>query len=214
MRPLHNTPSAASLSRFGLGHVRKHTPFALTLSSLHLWHSAKSLPKKRCFFGERPFCKGLEIGKGCGVLEKYTHRGAEMNNKKEAKKSGETSRKSQKTGLKQRSYDDKFKLKVMREMVCTGETLASLSKRHDVPITTISRWISTFGVTTPKQIREQVMSKNISDIERKLIEKERECEELKVRLREAQIECEIKKASLDYLSSKYHIDLKKKNDLD
>lgn len=58
-RPLHNTPSAASLSRFGLGHVRKHTPFALTLSSLHLGHSAKSLPKKRCFFGERPFCKGL-----------------------------------------------------------------------------------------------------------------------------------------------------------
>ena len=61
MRPLHNTPSAASLSRFGLGHVRKHTPFALTLSSLHLGHSAKSLPKKRCFFGERPFCKGLLI---------------------------------------------------------------------------------------------------------------------------------------------------------
>ena len=56
---MHNTPSAASLSRFGLGHVRKHTPFALTLSSLHLWHSAKSLPKKRCFSGERPFCKGL-----------------------------------------------------------------------------------------------------------------------------------------------------------
>ena len=59
MRPLHNTPSAASLSRFGLGHVRKHTPFVLTLSSLHLGYSAKSLPKKRCFFGERPFCKGL-----------------------------------------------------------------------------------------------------------------------------------------------------------
>ena len=99
-------------------------------------------------------------------------------------------------------------------MVCTGETLASLSKRHDVPITTISRWISTFGITSPKRIREQVVSKNISDIERKFIEKERECEELKVRLREAQIECEIKKASLDYLSSKYHIDLKKKIDLD
>ena len=61
MRPLHNTPSAASLSRFGLGHVRKHTPFALTLSSLHLGHSAKSLPKKHRFFGERPFCKGLLI---------------------------------------------------------------------------------------------------------------------------------------------------------
>ncbi len=45
--------------RFGLGHVRKHTPFALTLSSLHLGYSAKSLPKKRRFFGERPFCKGL-----------------------------------------------------------------------------------------------------------------------------------------------------------
>ncbi|OFR34873.1 hypothetical protein HMPREF2890_05755, partial [Porphyromonas sp. HMSC065F10] len=145
----------------------------------------------------------------CGVLEKYTHRGEKMNTKKEAKKSGETSRKSQKTGRTQKSYDDKFKLKVLREMVCTGETLASLSKRHDVPITTISRWISTFGITTPKQIREQVMSKNISDIERKLIEKERECEELKVRLREAQIKYEIKKASLDYLSSKYHIDLKK-----
>lgn len=53
------------------------------------------------------------------------------------------------------------------------------------------------------------MSKNISDIERKLIEKECECEELKVSLRESQIECEIKKASLDYLSAKYHIDLKK-----
>ena len=150
----------------------------------------------------------------CGVLEKYTHGRAEMNNKKEAKKSGDTSRKSPKTGLKQRSYSDKFKLKVMREMVCTGETLAALSKRHDVPITTISRWISTFGITTPKQIREQVMSKNISDIERRLIEKERECEELKVRLREAQIGYEIKKASLDYLCSKYHIDLKKKIDLD
>lgn len=48
------------------------------------------------------------------------------------------------------------------------------------------------------------MSKNISDIERKLIEKELECEELKVRLRESQIECEIKKASLDHLSAKYH----------
>ena len=137
-----------------------------------------------------------------------------MNNEKEAKQSGETSRKGPKTGVKQRSYDDKFKLKVLREMICTGETLAALSKRHDVPITTISRWISTFGITTPKQIREQVMSKNISDIERKLIEKERECEELRVRLRESQIECEIKKASLDYLSAKYHIDLKKKNDLD
>ena len=53
------------------------------------------------------------------------------------------------------------------------------------------------------------MSNNISDIERKLIEKERECEKFKVRLRESQIECEIKKASLDYLSAKYHIDLKK-----
>ena len=48
------------------------------------------------------------------------------------------------------------------------------------------------------------MSNNISDIERKLIEKELECEELKVRLRESQIECEIKKASLDHLSAKYH----------
>ena len=63
-----------------------------------------------------------------------------MNNKKEAKKSRETSRKTPKTSLRQKSYDDKFKLKVLREMVCTGETLASLSKRHDVPITTISRW--------------------------------------------------------------------------
>ena len=134
-----------------------------------------------------------------------------MNNKNEAKKSGATSQKSPKTGRTQKSYDDKLKLKVLREMACTGETLASLSKRHDVPITTISRWIGTFGITAPKQIREQVMSKNISDIERKLIEKERECEELKVRLREAQIECAIKKASLDYLSSKYHIDLKKKD---
>ena len=48
------SPSCNSL------HVRKHTPFALTLSSLHLGYSAKSLPKKRCFFGERPFCKGLD----------------------------------------------------------------------------------------------------------------------------------------------------------
>ena len=63
-RPFHNTSSAAALSRFGLGHVRKHTPFVLTLSSLHLWHSAKSLPKKRCFFGERPFCKGLRRSEG------------------------------------------------------------------------------------------------------------------------------------------------------
>ena len=55
-------------------------------------------------------------------------------------------------------------------MVCTGETLAALSKRYDVPITTISRLIRTFGITTPKRIREQVMSNNISDIERKLIE--------------------------------------------
>ena len=58
-RPLHNTPSAASLSRFGLGHVRKHTPFALTLSSLHLGHSAKSLPKKHRFFGRDHFAKVL-----------------------------------------------------------------------------------------------------------------------------------------------------------
>ena len=43
-----------------------------------------------------------------------------MNNKKEAKKSGDTSRKSPETGQKQKSYDDKFKLKVLREMVCTG----------------------------------------------------------------------------------------------
>lgn len=36
--------------------------------------------------------------------------------------------KTKKTGLKQRNYDDMFKLKVLREMVCTGETLAALSK--------------------------------------------------------------------------------------
>ena len=71
VRPLHNTPSAASLSRFGLGHVRKHTPFALTLSSLHLGYSAKSLPKKHRFFGERPFCKGL-IEEGAAPVVRHS----------------------------------------------------------------------------------------------------------------------------------------------
>lgn len=51
-----------------------------------------------------------------------------MKIKNEAKKAGSSSVKDQKTGLKQRSYDDKFKLKVLREMVSTGETLAALSK--------------------------------------------------------------------------------------
>lgn len=52
------------------------------------------------------------------------------------------------------------------------------------------------------------MSKDISDIERKLIEKRRECDELKKKLRESQIESAISQASLDYLSKKHHIDLK------
>lgn len=52
------------------------------------------------------------------------------------------------------------------------------------------------------------MSKNISDMERKLIEKSRECEELKKKLRESQIKSAISQASLDYLAKKHHIDLK------
>ena len=36
------------------------TPFSLILSPLYLGCSAKFLTKKRCFFGERPFCKGLK----------------------------------------------------------------------------------------------------------------------------------------------------------
>ena len=52
------------------------------------------------------------------------------------------------------------------------------------------------------------MSKNISDIERKLIEKRRECDSLKKKLRESQIESAINQASLDYLAKKHHIDLK------
>lgn len=51
-----------------------------------------------------------------------------MKIKNEAKKAGSSSVKGQKIGLKQRSYDDKFELKVLREMDCTGETLAALSK--------------------------------------------------------------------------------------
>lgn len=52
------------------------------------------------------------------------------------------------------------------------------------------------------------MSKDISDIERKLIEKRRECDALKKKLRESQIESAISQASLDYLAKKHHIDLK------
>ena len=52
------------------------------------------------------------------------------------------------------------------------------------------------------------MSKNISDMERKLIEKRRECDVLKKKLRESQIESAISQASLDYLAKKHHIDLK------
>ena len=43
-----------------------------------------------------------------------------------------------------------FKLKVLREMVCTGETLAALSKANCNHFP----WIRTFGITTPKRIRE------------------------------------------------------------
>ena len=70
LRPLHNTPSAASLSRFGLGHVREHTPFALTLSSLHLRYSAKSLPKKHSFFGRDHFAKVLSVAFAVGGVSK------------------------------------------------------------------------------------------------------------------------------------------------
>ena len=52
------------------------------------------------------------------------------------------------------------------------------------------------------------MSKDISDMERKLIDKSRECVELKKMLRESQIESAISQASLDYLAKKHHIDLK------
>lgn len=40
------------------------------------------------------------------------------------------------------------------------------------------------------------------------MKKSRECEELKKKLRESQIESAISQASLDYLAKKHHIDLK------
>ena len=52
MRPLHNTPSAASLSRFGLGHVRKHTPIA-PLSVPCIWGILQSPCRKSTAFSAK-----------------------------------------------------------------------------------------------------------------------------------------------------------------
>jgi transposase-like protein len=112
------------------------------------------------------------------------------------------------------TYSEEYKLKVLGDMVATGASVEEISRRYSLAKMNIYRWSSTFGIEIPQLQKSRIMSQDASELEKRVLELERELSELRIKYQEKEVEAAIRKGELDYVCAKYHIELKKKTDLE
>ena len=120
--------------------------------------------------------------------------------------------KEEKSKRGQKGYPLDFKWRVIDDLLATGESIATTSKRYGITARTIRNWLRTFGVELPNQSTMSKTNKN-KDVDPDYAELKRENARLKAALFQAESKALVNKTLLEVVLNRYHIDLKKKTDL-
>jgi len=121
--------------------------------------------------------------------------------------------KEEKSNRGRKGYPLDFKWRVIDDLLATGESIATTSKRYGITARTIRNWLRTFGVEFPNQSSSSTMSKTNKDVDPEYAELKRENARLKAALFQAESKALVNKTLLEEVLNRYHIDLKKKTDL-
>lgn len=120
--------------------------------------------------------------------------------------------KEEKSKRGRKGYPLDFKWRVIDDLLATGESIATTSQRYGITTRTIRNWLRTFGVELPNQSTMSKTKKN-KDVDPEYAELKRENARLKAALFQAESKALVNKTLLEVVLDRYHIDLKKKTDL-
>ena len=112
-----------------------------------------------------------------------------------------------------KGYPRDFKWRVIDDLLATGESIATTSQRYGITARTIRNWLRTFGVELPNPNSSSTMSKTNKNVDPAYAELKRENARLKAALFQAESKALVNKTLLEEVLNRYHIDLKKKTDL-
>ena len=120
--------------------------------------------------------------------------------------------KQEKSNRGRKGYPLDFKWRVIDDLLATGESIATTSQRYGITTRTIRNWLRTFDVELPNQSTMSKTNKN-KDVDPEYAELKRENARLKAALFQAESKALVNKTLLEEVLNRYHIDLKKKTDL-
>ena len=120
--------------------------------------------------------------------------------------------KEEKSNRGRKGYPLDFKWRVIDDLLATGESIATTSQRYGITTRTIQNWLRTFGVELPNQSTMSKTNKNKA-VDPDYAELKRENARLKAALFQAESKALVNKTLLEVVLNRYHIDLKKKTDL-
>ena len=120
--------------------------------------------------------------------------------------------KEEKSKRGRKGYPLDFKWRVIDDLLATGESIATTSQRYGITTRTIRNWLRTFGVELPNQSTMSKTNKNKA-VDPDYAELKRENARLKAALFQAESKALVNKTLLEVVLNRYHIDLKKKTDL-
>ena len=120
--------------------------------------------------------------------------------------------KEEKSKRGRKGYPLDFKWRVIDDLLATGESLATTSQRYGITTRTIQNWLRTFGVELPNQSTMSKTNRNKA-VDPEYAELKRENARLKAALFQTESKALVNKTLLEVVLNRYHIDLKKKTDL-
>ena len=121
--------------------------------------------------------------------------------------------KQEKSNRGRKGYPLDFKWRVIDDLLATGESIATTNQRYGITTRTIRNWLRTFGVELPNPSTSSTMSKTNKNVDPEYAELKRENARLKAALFQAESKALVNKTLLEEVLNRYHIDLKKKTDL-
>ncbi|WP_455773554.1 transposase [Porphyromonas asaccharolytica] len=122
--------------------------------------------------------------------------------------------KEEKSTRGRKGYPLDFKWRVIDDLLATGDSIATTSQRYGITTRTIRNWLRTFGVELPNQSTSTMSKTNKNKaVDPAYAELKRENARLKAALFQAESKALVNKTLLEEVLNRYHIDLKKKTDL-
>ena len=122
--------------------------------------------------------------------------------------------KEEKSTRGRKGYPLDFKWRVIDDLLATGDSISTTSQRYGITTRTIRNWLRTFGVELPNQSTSTMSKTNKNKaVDPAYAELKRENARLKAALFQAESKALVNKTLLEEVLNRYHIDLKKKTDL-